>query len=186
MAAMSDPGTPTLTVDELLLRPWRAADAPALISACDDLEIARWAGTPLPFGPDEAAACLDEAAALRTAAAGAPFAIVDAATRELLGAITRFGPDGPDGHRATLGCWVATAARSRGVGTRAVVAVTDWTFATTAVIRVEGFILAGNAASQRMVERAGFTREGLLRAWELRPDGVPQDVVSWARLRDDP
>ena len=121
MAAMSGPDAPTVTVDGLLLRPWRAADAIAVTTACSDPEIARGAGTPQPFGPDEAAAFLDDATALWAAGAGAPFAIVDAASDELLGAITRFGPDG---HRATLGCWVAAAERGRGVGTRAIVAVT--------------------------------------------------------------
>ena len=53
------------------------------------------------------------------------------------------------------------------------------------MVRVEAFILAGNDASHRMMARAGFTREGLLRAWDTGPDGTPQDVVSWARLRGD-
>ena len=183
MAGMSDPRAPTLSVDGFLLRPWRAADAPAIVAVCGDPEIARWAGTPQPFGRDEAAAFLDDAVALWAAGTGAPFAIVDAATGELLGAITRFGPDG---HRATLGCWVVARARGRGVGTRAIVAVTEWTFTTSDVVRVEAFIVAANEPSHRMMARAGFTREGLLRAWDTGPDGEPEDVVSWARMRGDP
>jgi RimJ/RimL family protein N-acetyltransferase len=52
------PGT-TLTVDELILRPWRTADAAALLAACGDPEIARWAGLPQPFGPDDAEAFME-------------------------------------------------------------------------------------------------------------------------------
>jgi RimJ/RimL family protein N-acetyltransferase len=179
-----DEAPPTvLTVDELRFRPWRATDAEALIAACADPQIGRWAGVPQPFGAEEAAAFLAEAADLWATGSGAAFAIVEAATDALLGAITRFGPEG---HRATLGCWVVASARGRGIGTRAVAAITRWTFATTEVVRVEGFILAGNEASHRMMPRAGFTREGLLRAWEIGPDGSPEDVVSWSRLRDDP
>jgi RimJ/RimL family protein N-acetyltransferase len=44
--------------------------------------------------------------------------------------------------------------------------------------------MAGNEASQRMTERAGFKREGLLRAWDLLR-GVPVDCVAYSRLRDD-
>ncbi len=114
--------------------------------------------------------------------AGASFAVVDAATDTLLGAVTRFGPDG---HTATLGLWLLPDARGRGVGTRSLSLVVDWTFATTDVIRLECFIEAGNDASDRMVERAGFQREGLLRAWELGRDGQPIDCTAWSRLRSD-
>ena len=154
-----------------------------MLAACQDPEIAHWAGIPQPFGADEALAFLDGADTLWRDGTGAPFAIADATTGQLLGAITRFGPEG---HRATLGCWVTAAARGRGVGTAAISLVTDWTFAMTDVTRVEAFILAGNEPSHRMMARAGFTREGLLRAWDLGPDGVPADCVSWSRLRSDP
>ena len=188
MRPVSDPAEPTLhvdalRVDELLLRPWRATDVPALVAACDDPDIARWAGMPQPFGPGEADAFLADARALWAEGGGTPFAITDAATGGLVGAITRFGPDG---HRATLGCWVAAAARGRGVGTRAIRAITDWTFTTTDAVRVEAFILAGNEPSHRMMASAGFTREGLLRAWDTGPDGQPADCVAWSRLRTDP
>lgn len=174
---------PILRVDELLLRPWSADDIPALVEACADPEIMRWAGLPRPFDAAAAAAFVAETDALWGDGTGAPFAIVDAAAGTLLGAITRFGPDG---HRATLGCWVAAAARGRGVGTRVIRAITDWTFATTETVRVEAFILADNEPSHAMMARAGFTREGLLRAWDSGPDDAPADCVSWARVRGDP
>ena len=79
------------------------------------------------------------------------------------------------------------AARRAGTRRRHPVArpVVDWTFATTDVIRLECFIEAGNDASDRMVERVGFQREGLLRAWELGRDGQPIDCIAWSRLRSD-
>ncbi|MFL5709137.1 MAG: GNAT family N-acetyltransferase, partial [Chloroflexota bacterium] len=113
---------------------------------------------------------------------GAAFAIVDASTDRLLGAVTRFGPEG---HQATFGLWLAPDARGRAVGSRALRLVTDWTFATTEAIRLDAFIMVGNEASNRMVERAGFEREGVLRAWDLHHDGVPVDCVVYARIRGD-
>lgn len=41
-----------------------------------------------------------------------------------------------------------------------------------------------DGASERMVRRAGFKREGVLRSWELLR-GVPVDCVAYSRLRDD-
>jgi len=113
---------------------------------------------------------------------GAPFAIVDAATRRFLGAVTRFGPDG---HQATFGLWLAPEGRGRGVGTRALRRVTDWTIETTEVIRLDAYIMVGNDASIRMAERAGFRQEGVARAWDLH-HGVPVDCVVLSRLRTDP
>jgi RimJ/RimL family protein N-acetyltransferase len=173
----------TLSVDELILRPWLAADSPAVWAICQDPEIARWVTIPQPFQTADAVAFVEGARALWRAGTGAPFAITDGATGQVLGAVTRFGPDG---HQATLGLWLAPAARGRGVGTRALRLVTDWTFATTSVIRIDTFIMVGNERSERMVVRAGFVREGILRAWDVQSNGRPVDCVAYARLRDDP
>ena len=176
-----EPGT-TLTIDELVLRPWRPADAPEVLAVCQDPEIARWVTIPQPFRPADADAFIETALTMWRDGTGAAFAIVDAATDRLLGAVTRFGPDG---HQATFGLWLAPEARGRGVGTRSLRLVADWTFATTAAIRLDTFIMVGNEASNRMVERAGFRREGVLRAWDLHHDGVPVDCVVFSRIRGD-
>jgi RimJ/RimL family protein N-acetyltransferase len=43
--------------------------------------------------------------------------------------------------------------------------------------------MVGNEVSERMVERAGYQREGVLRAWELLDDGMPVDRVVYSHLR---
>ena len=172
----------TLTVDELLLRPWRPDDAPAVFDVCQDPEIARWVTIPQPFTRADADAFIATALQMWRDGTGAPFAIVDAASDRLLGAVTRFGPDG---HQATFGLWLGPDARGRGVGTRALRRVADWTFETTAAIRLDAFIMVGNEPSHRMVERAGFQREGVARAWDLHHDSVPVDCVVYSRIRGD-
>jgi RimJ/RimL family protein N-acetyltransferase len=177
-----EPGT-TLAIDELVLRPWRVPDAPALLAACQDPEIARWVTIPQPYLPTDADAFIAAALAMWRDGTAAPFAIVEAATDRLLGAVTRFGPDG---HQATVGLWLVPEGRGRGVGTRSLRRLAAWTFETTAVIRIDCFIMVGNEPSERMVERAGFQREGVLRAWDLHHGGVPVDCVVYSRLRTDP
>ena len=98
-----EPGT-ILTIDDLVLRPWRAADAPAVLAVCQDPEIARWVTIPQPFLPADADAFIETALTMWRDGTGAAFAIVDAATDRLLGAVTRFGPEG---HQATFGLWLA-------------------------------------------------------------------------------
>jgi len=170
-----------LEVDELVLRPWRGDDAPWVVPIGQDPEVARWAHLPQPFGTDEAVAYADAALALWRDGTGASFVIEDRSDGRPLGAVTRFGPEG---HAATLGLWLAPDARGRGVGTRALRLVIDWTFATTAAQRVDCYIEVGNEPSMRMVERVGFHREGLLRAWDVGPDG-PMDCVVWSIVRTD-
>lgn len=178
---MSQPTT--LVLDDLRLRGWRESDVPAVVAACQDREVARWIHLPEPFLEPHAREMLDDAAGLWRAGTGAAFAIVDATSDELLGAITRYGPEG---HIATLGMWLAASARGRGVGTRALRLVIDWTFSVTDVTRIDCFIEVGNEPCLRMVDRVGFHREGLLRGWELGRDGRPIDCVAWSILRSDP
>ena len=71
-----EPGT-ILTVDELVLRPWHPADAPALLAVCQDPEIARWVTIPQPFLPADADAFIENSRSMWRDGTGAPFAIVD-------------------------------------------------------------------------------------------------------------
>jgi RimJ/RimL family protein N-acetyltransferase len=171
-----------LAIDEIVLRPWRRTDAAELLNACQDPEIALWVDIPQPFLAADADAFIEGAMKMWRDGTGAPFAIVEAGTDGLLGAVTRFGPEG---HQATLGCWVAPWARRRRIGTRSLQIVTEWTFATTPTFRLDAFIMVGNEPTERMVELVGFQREGVLRAWEMTQDGVPVDCVVYSRLRSD-
>jgi len=177
-----EPGT-SLAFDELLLRPWRRTDAPAVLAACQDPEIARWVTIPQPFLQADADAFIDSAVAMWRDGTGAAFAIVEAVTDRLLGAVTLFGPDG---HQATLGLWLVPEARGRGVGTRSLRRLAEWAFATTAAFRIDVYIMVGNDASDRMVERAGFQREGVLRGWDQHRGEIPVDCTVFSRLRSDP
>ena len=170
----------TLEIDDIVLRPWREDDLAQLYAAGQDPEVARWTHLAQPFDVVEAMAYLDVAMALWREGTGASFVIVDRADG-LLGAVTRFGPDG---HGATVGMWLVPAGRGRGIGTRVLRLILDWTFATTEVVRIDCYIEVGNESSMRMVERVGFQREGLLRAWDVGPHG-PIDCVVWSVLRAD-
>jgi RimJ/RimL family protein N-acetyltransferase len=50
--------------------------------------------------------------------------------------------------------------------------------------RVQLTTTPDNVASHRVAERAGFRREGLLRAW-ARDRGTRVDLVMWSRLPGD-
>ncbi len=140
---------------------------------------------PWPYHEPDAQSLLDASADGWRDGTSAHFAIVDVATDRVVGSITRYGP-GRDlehgGHRATFGYWVAREARGRGVGTRALTLIVDWTLATTDVVRLDLDTFAGNVASGKVATRCGFEPEGTLRARYVHR-GAVVDVVSFSRIR---
>ena len=83
-----------------------------------------------------------------------------------------------------LGYWVADRAAGQGVATLAVEAVCAFAFERLRLVRVEAAYVEANAASARVLEKAGFVREGLARSY-VEIAGVRRDHVLVARVRED-
>ena len=83
-----------------------------------------------------------------------------------------------------VGAQLLPGARGRGIGTRAQRMLVDYLFAHTLAVRIEAVTEEGNIAEQRALEKAGFTREGLMRSISFR-DGRWRDSVRYSVLRDD-
>lgn len=75
--------------------------------------------------------------------------------------------------------------RGRGIGTQAQRLLVRYLFAHTLAARVEADTDVDNLAEQRALEKAGFTREGVLRSTGFR-DGLWRDSVVYSILRTDP
>jgi RimJ/RimL family protein N-acetyltransferase len=174
------PPQPTLTDGVVTLRPWRPGDAQAVFEACQDPEIPRFVPIPQPYTLDDGRWFVTHSAEESATGPSAHFAIVDPATDRLLGAISRHGLAG---HRAMFGYWLARDARGRGVATRALRLIVDWTAATTAIIRFELYTDVDNERSGRVALRAGFEPEGVRRAWSLDRDKRPIDAAFYIRIR---
>jgi len=82
-----------------------------------------------------------------------------------------------------IGYVLAPAARGRGVATRAVGLLTGWGFGELGLQRIELRIDARNAASERVAERAGYVREGVLRNVAFK-EGLRTDVAIWSRVAE--
>lgn len=61
----------------------------------------------------------------------------------------------------------------------------DWVFDNTELQRLEIVVAVGNATSQRVAEKAGALREGVLRA-RLRIHGAFHDAVMYSLVRPEP
>ena len=94
-------------------------------------------------------------------------------------------PSTPVYYYWTIGIVLLPEARGKGYGTEAHRALARYLFAHTTVHRIEGITEADNLAEQRVIEKAGFTREGVMRGVFWR-DGAYRDGVLYSLLRTDP
>ncbi|MGZ4688466.1 MAG: GNAT family N-acetyltransferase [Acidimicrobiia bacterium] len=111
------------------------------------------------------------------------FAIVEHSTSAVLGTCGLNGIDRVN-RWANLGYWVRTPATGRGVATRAATLVAGFGFADLGLDRIEILAATGNAPSQRVAERVGATREGVLRR-RLRIGEASHDAVVFSLIRDE-
>jgi RimJ/RimL family protein N-acetyltransferase len=89
-----------------------------------------------------------------------------------------------DTREGEIGYMVAPAARGRGASARAVELLTRWGFDELDLERLELRIDVQNVVSERVAERAGYRREGVLRNVHFK-DGLRTDTGVWSRLRSD-
>lgn len=84
----------------------------------------------------------------------------------------------------TLGYWIGTPHAGQGFMTAGVNAVIPFVFETLALHRLEAACLPHNEASMKLLERCGFSREGMARRY-LKINGIWQDHVTFGLLEDD-
>ncbi|HEY1104900.1 MAG TPA: GNAT family protein, partial [Agromyces sp.] len=91
----------------------------------------------------------------------------------------------PGAHgRASVGYWVAKSARGRGCARLGMQTIAAWALDELRIPRLELHVEPWNAASWQSAERAGFTREGLLRSWQ-EIGGERRDMYVYSRIASD-
>lgn len=166
---------PLLTDGVVSLRRLVPADDEAIARACSDPDTQRWLDfLPRPYLVEHAQAFVETAAADWETGRAAVFAIADASTSALLGAIA---VQEALGRHPFIGYWVGPWARGRGVATRAAVLASRWALRELGVTRLELHAEPGNLGSLRVAERAGFRREGILRNFVMSLEGPVDGVV---------
>jgi ribosomal-protein-alanine N-acetyltransferase len=121
------------------------------------------------------ARCL-EATASRT------YILVNPASGKLLGAFELRQP-GP--HRCGYGYVLARPAWGQGLMTEALAEAAGWALRQPDIWRIGDVCDVENLASARVMEKAGLTREGVLRRWAMHPNlgDEPRDCFSFAKVR---
>jgi RimJ/RimL family protein N-acetyltransferase len=160
--------------DGLLYRLPTVDDAPTLAPAFQDPDIGGRANMPifdeatLRMLPPMLEERLEQGVFL-------PLVVVDAESGEIQGggnlhAINR------DLGQGEIGYWLFHHARGKGVATRTARFLAEYGF-SLGLERIEARVFTGNPESERVLERAGFTREGVLRSLPRRSGGRADMVV---------
>ncbi|HWJ75269.1 MAG TPA: GNAT family protein [Kaistia sp.] len=118
-------------------------------------------------------------------ATGYPFLVFRTGDLTLVGGLTLSHIVRGVTQSCSLGYWMGERYAGKGLMTAAVKAVIPFVFDTLRLHRLEAACLPHNAASIRLLEKAGFTREGYARRY-LNIDGRWQDHLLFAIVSDDP
>jgi ribosomal-protein-alanine N-acetyltransferase len=166
------------TFDNFSLRPLRPDDAQSLAIHGNNHNV--WRNLrdrfphPLTLG--------DTQKYIATALAASPttvFAIeVDG---EAVGVIGLTMGEGERRHSAELGYWLGEPFWGQGIISTAVAATTEYAIKELGVSRIESYVFSWNPASARVLEKVGYTREGILRNSVIK-DGVLLDRWLYAYL----
>ncbi len=175
---------PAPTAAGIVLRRAEPHDVSWITAACSDRELSRYVPSiPYPYTEAHARTFIDRAAEDWAKGSAGMFVIARLADGECLGAVA-LHPSPRDSEVAEVGYWLRREARGRGAATTAVRLVAGWAFGELGIKRLGLQTAPENTASQRVAERVGFTREGMLRAWMATRDGR-RDSVMFSLLPED-
>jgi len=170
-----------LTLASCQVRSWRMADAEPLARHADNRKI--WLNLrdafPHPYTRHDAREFIQS---VSSRAPETTFAIaVNGEAVGCVGFVLR-----PDVERvsAEIGYWLAEPFWGRGIATDALIALTDFAIATHALTRVYALPFAWNAASCRVLEKAGYRLEARLHRSAIK-NGVITDQLQYALVVPD-
>jgi ribosomal-protein-alanine N-acetyltransferase len=180
---MFDAYQPTLDTERLVLRPFTAADAPAVHGIVSDREIAATTlSIPHPYPPELAAEWV--ASHPRRWAEGA-VAVFAATLREGGELVAAVGLHLDEPHRrGELGYWVARPHWGRGYATEASRALMAFGFGRLELHRVVAQHFSHNPPSGAVMRKLGMRHEGCLRH-HIRKWGEFVDVEFYGILADE-
>jgi RimJ/RimL family protein N-acetyltransferase len=181
---MHTPAPVILSHPVVRLEPLTTAHAPALARVGLDPELWRWIPTPL-ISADDVRAYVATALAEQARGVSLPFAIVDAATDEVIGS-TRFGNIDVPNRRLEIGwTWLARSHQRTRANTAAKRLLLGHAFDTLDANRVELKTDVLNEKSRNAIARIGGVQEGIFRQHVVCASGRIRDTVYFSILASE-
>lgn len=158
------------------LRHWRDTDAPTLLDAVGDHEVARQL-------PDIGNVVEARSFIAKTNGDDGRISYAITLDGEVVGGVA--AQLNRQMRTAWISYWLVERARGLGLASRATVAMADWLFESQDIHRLELAHRLNNPDSRKVADRAGFIQEGIMRE-ELEYEGVRYDTALMSRLVTDP
>ena len=168
---------PPLADELVALRPWQRSDVPIIVAACRDPETACWTTVPQPYTDEDAREWVERCESAWSEGS-TPLAVTARESGGVVAAITMWTVREGVGE---FGYWAVPAKRGRGYVPRALRLLCGWAFAERGLQRLQLGTFPGNTGSERVAEKVGFRREGVLRRWMLQR-GEGRDMTMWSLL----
>lgn len=164
------------------LRAWTLADAPALAKLINNKKVQDNLrdGLPFPYSEEDAKVFLS---AVLASDPDQNLAFAIEADGELIGSISATRCANIHFRTAELGYYLGEPYWGKGFATEAVRQICDYIYRNTDIIRIFAEPFAYNTASCRVLEKAGFQLEGLLRCNAVK-NGRTLDMKMYARIRE--
>lgn len=149
-----------LETERLILRHWTLADTQAMFEICRDAEVMRYIGTGKPYtSPDEAEKFLRWAIEYQKENGFCRWAAVEKASEKIVGSCGFAYPHGTP--EVELGYLFHRAFWGKGFATEAARAVLNYGFEKLGFREIIAITDLQNTASQRVLEKIGFTQRGI-------------------------
>jgi [ribosomal protein S5]-alanine N-acetyltransferase len=183
--------TTRVETERLVLRPPRTADVPEMRRALrqNAAHLRPWSVAPA-SGEDAASLTSVSRAVLRHRRewkAGQAYVLLVTPRedeRTIIGRVALGGVLRGAFQNAYLGYWIDAEHQGRGLMTEAVRAATGFALSAAGLHRVQAAVMPRNAASQRVLDKAGYRREGLAARY-LCIAGTWEDHLIYATTTED-
>jgi len=160
------------------VRRWTADDVESLVRHADNVNIARQLRDRFPHPYTRASAI----AFLKHSTVGdPPTSLAIEVDRQAVGGIGYVTGSDVERYSAEVGYWLSEQYWGRGIVTEALVLVTNYAFDERNLLRLFALPFADNAGSTRVLEKAGYVCEGILRSSSVKY-GQPRDQAMYARV----
>jgi ribosomal-protein-alanine N-acetyltransferase len=157
-----------------VLRPWRLSDAPVITPLLGDRDV--WLNlsdrVPHPYELKHAEEFLD-----RHSKIDPPTNVAITVDGAAVGGIGIFPGEGIGRVSAEMGYWLGKPHWGRGIGTAALKGMTQYVAENFEFTRIFALVFTRNPASARMLEKAGYVREGLTKRAVIKAGEILDDYL---------
>lgn len=165
------------------LKKWELLDAKNLAAALSNTKVQDNLrdGLPYPYTEQDGREYIS---AMLSADKNSVFAFAITANDKVIGSISAFRQENIHKQTAEIGYYIAEEYWGKGITSQAIIQLCDFVFANSDIIRIYAEPFALNYASCRVLEKAGFQLEGILRNNAVKK-GKILDMKMYSLLREN-